>query len=65
MKIGFIQPEEDDSSEAVPGYAETAVDEDDEDGSWLGWAFKVFIDFCIVYGLISIVRDLIDYLRAW
>lgn len=60
MKIGFIQPEENDSSEAVLGYAETAADEDDE-GSWL----RIIIDFFIVYGFMAFVRDLIDYLRAW
>ncbi len=61
MKIGFIQPEEEGSSEAVPGYAEAAANEDEEGGSWL----IVVIDFCIVYGFIAIVRDLIGYLRAW
>ena len=60
MKIGFIQ-DADDSSEAVLGYAEAAVNEDEEGGSWL----IVIIDFLIVYGFIAIVRDLIDYLRAW
>jgi putative FmdB family regulatory protein len=29
MKIGFIQPEENDSSEAVLGYAATAAEEED------------------------------------
>ncbi len=60
MKIGFIQ-DADDSSEAVPGYAEAAVNEDEEGGSWL----LVIIDFLIVYGFIAVVRDLIGYLRAW
>ncbi len=61
MRIGFIQSEDDDPSEAVPGYAETAIEEEDEGGSW----FVVIIDFLIVYGCIAIVRDLIGYLRAW
>ena len=65
MRIGFIQPEENDSSEAVLGYAEAAADEDEEDGSWLLWTWRVYIDFFLVYGLIAIVRDLFDYLRAW
>ena len=65
MRIGFIQPEEEGSSDAEIGYAEAAATEDEEDGSWLGWAWRVLIDFCIVYGLISVVRDLIGYLRAW
>ena len=81
MRIGFIQPEEegssdaeigyaeaaeeDDSSEAVTGHAEAAATEDEEDGSWLGWAWRVFIDFCLLYGLKAVVTDLIDYLRAW
>lgn len=64
MRIGFIQPEED-SSDAEMGYAEAAANEDDEDGSWLDWAWRVFINFCIVYGLISVIQDLISYLRAW
>ena len=64
MNIGFIQ-DADDSSEAVLGYADTSAGEDEEDGSWLLWTWRVFIDFFLVYGLIAIVRDLIDYLRAW
>ena len=64
MNIGFIQ-DADDSSEAVLGYADTSSGEDEEDGSWLLWTWRVFIDFCIVYGFMAIVRDLIDYLRAW
>ncbi len=60
MKIGFIQNEED-SSEVLPGYAEGASYEEEESGSWL----LVIVDFLIVYGLISIIKDLIDYLRAW
>ncbi|MBA7518609.1 hypothetical protein ES705_10681 [subsurface metagenome] len=65
MKIGFIQPDEDDSSIAEPGYAETAVNVGDEDGGWLGWALPVFINFCLLYGASAIVKDLISYLQAW
>ena len=81
MRIGFIQPEEEGSSDVEIGYAEAAeedgsqaaelghaeaaANEDDEDEGWLGWSWRVFINFCIVYGLISVIRDLIGYLRAW
>ena len=82
MRIGFIQPEEEGSSDAEIGYAEAAEEddssgavtgnaeaaaatEDEEDGSCLLWTWRVFIDFCLVYGFMAIVRDLIDYLRAW
>lgn len=65
MKIGFIQPDADDSSLAEEGYAETAVNEGDEDGGLLGWAWTVFINFCLLYGASAIVKDLISYLRAW
>ena len=64
MRIGFIQSEGEDSSEAVLGYAEPA-NEEDEDGRWLIWAGGVLVDFFLVYGFIAIVRELIDYLRAW
>ena len=65
MKIGFIQPDADDSSIEEQGYAETAVNEGDEDGGWLGWTLPILINFCIIYGASAIVRDLISYLRAW
>ena len=65
MKIGFIQPDADDSTIVEQGYAETAVNEGDEDGGLLGWALPIIVNFCTVYGAIAIVKDLIGYLRAW
>ena len=66
MRIGFIQPGEEDSPATELGYAEAAAaNEEDEDGSWLEWSWRVFINFLIVYGFIAFGRDLIDYLRAW
>ena len=66
MRIGFIQSEGEDSSEAVLGYAEPANEEDeDEDGRLLIWLGGVLVDFFLVYGFIAVVRDLIYYLRAW
>ena len=65
MKIGFIQPDAGDSSIEEMGYAESAVNGDDENGGWLEWALPIFINFCTLYGASAIVKDLICYLRAW
>lgn len=65
MRIGFIQEDEDDDLEALPGYAEAGINEDVEGGSWLSWAWRVFFDFCVVYGFLALIQDLIDYPQAW
>ena len=62
MKIGFIQPDEDDSSEAVLGYAEAAANEGNGDGGWLEWWYRVLLDFSLVYGILAIVEDFINYI---
>jgi len=65
MRIGFIQDDADEPAITGMGYAETGANEDAEDGGWFDWALKVFFDFCLVYGIIAIVNDFINYLRAW
>ncbi len=65
MKIGFIRSDDAEPTLTEMGYAEAGASEEEDEGSWSGWAFKVFMDFCIVYGIIAVVNDLIYYLRAW
>ena len=61
MKIGFVQPEEVTVDEQVIGYAESSVDMDGEETSWSSWVRTVFLHFCMVNGMIAIVRDLVHF----
>ena len=65
MRIGFIQPDDDEPSITGVGYAETGAEESEDDGSWLFWGARVLFYFCFVYGLIALIHDLIEYVRAW
>ena len=65
-RIGFIQDEAAEPALSEVGYAEAgAAEEADDEGSWFGWALKIFMDFCMVYGLLAFIQNLINYLRAW
>ena len=59
-RIGFVQEEDNEATLTDIGYAETGAS-DSEDGDGFDWALKGFFDFCIVYGMIAVVKDLIDY----
>ena len=65
MRIGFIQDDDAEPALTEMGYAEAGASEETDEGSWFDWAFKVLVDFCIVYGVIACVSDLINYMRAW
>ena len=61
MKIGFIQPEDGIAGEQVIGYAESAEGVDSEETSWSSWARTVFFHFCMVNGMVALVRDLVHF----
>ncbi len=63
MKIGFVQPDEQNEQAPEAGYAETREVED-KDRSRFGENIMVTLAwFAIVYGTIAIVRDTVILLR--
>ena len=65
MRIGFIQEDEDDASEVAAGYAEAIASEDDAWGEIESWLVTILLNFFQVYGVIAVIQNLINYLRAW
>ena len=65
-RIGFIQPDEDDElQEPALGYAEAIASEDDAWGEIESWLVTILLNFFQVYGVIAVIQNLINYLRAW
>ncbi len=65
-RIGFIQDEDAEPELTEVGYAEAgASEEEDDEGYWIAWGIKIFMDFCTVYGLLAFIQNLVNYLRAW
>lgn len=61
MKIGFVQPEEEIVDEQEVGFIDPASGAEGEQTDWPSWVATVLIHFCMVYGIIAIVRDVIDF----
>ncbi len=64
-KIGFVQDDDAEPALTEAGYAETGASGEEDEGSWFAWALKIFMDYFMVYGLLTFIQNLIDYLRAW
>ncbi len=62
MKFGFnMSDEEDHENDPEVGYADSTTEE--ETSFWQEIAYPMFIDFAICYGVLSVVRDLINTCR--
>lgn len=58
-KIGFKVNEDSEMKEPVVGTAE--VTDIEEENGWFGFLFPKALDFFMVYGALSLVRDVVDY----
>ena len=63
MKIGFVQPDEQDEQTPEAGYAEIRETEDTEKSRFGENTMVALTWFAIVYGTIAIVRDTVILLR--
>ena len=59
MKVGFKVSKESDAEEPVIGSAETGESEEYE---WFDFLFPKVVDFLMVFGALSLVRDVVDYI---
>ena len=60
-RIGFIRPDqEDEINEPVPGYGEAFAG----DGEGWSWLVTVLWNFFLVYGVIAVVKDIVEYFRG-
>jgi|TARA_B100001971_G_scaffold77818_1_gene71711 hypothetical protein len=59
MKVGFTQ-ETEEQQESELGTAE--ADETEDDDEWFAFFFPKVLDFCAIYGLLSVTRDTLNYL---
>ena len=57
MKVGFTT-EKEETTEPVIGSAEIT---DEEENEWFDFLFPKVLDFFMVYGALSLVRDVVDY----
>ena len=61
MKIGFLQPEENIVNGHEVGYVDPVVEASSETTGWSSWAGTVFLHYCMVYGMVGMVRDLVHF----
>ena len=61
MKIGFIQTEEKIVEGRDVGFIETVIGRDNAEMTWPSWALMVFLHFCIVQVILSIVKELFHF----
>ncbi len=61
MRIGFVQPEENGVNGHEVGYLDPAAGVNSEETHWYSWALTVFLHFCMVNGIINVVRAVIGF----
>ena len=61
MKIGFVQPDDEIGDEQEVGFIATALGRDNAEMTWAHWAVMVFLHFCIVQVILSIVKELFHF----
>ena len=58
MKVGFKVDGDSDTKEPVTGFAEVV---EKEENDWFEFLAPIVMDFFMVYGALSLVRDVVDY----
>ena len=59
MKIGFVQPEEE-IVEGV-GMIDTVFGRDAEEMTWPRWALMVFLHYCVVQVIFTLLKELFNF----
>lgn len=62
-RIGFDIGDEENHSEEQTGFAESRPMDDEDSGGIGRWIYITISDFLVVYGLITLLKNTIDYFR--